>query len=414
MNYHSLISYEKKYGKCDNDLIIVISAFVNYDLLLRHLGYLSEQTFQKFDVLLILGVPFDDKKLGEYLKKRKFRFGVILAKENKRRGCSGAFFTGQKYVLENNYRYMIMADDDCMPIDKQLVENLYKNREKRYLSGKVDLRVTKDFVIKSPDAGASHYTLYDTDILRKYGLYYMPLFHGADDGEYFERIREKKYIIDNYVEHPYSFGGKFVLANLDRAMLFFIASLCIMKNPRSTIHNLALFSFFLPVYLIFFPSYGKKLFFILSELLLTYTFGKKASEKIKSGFETFISSEKDISIENFRIIDDANPEYTIKAQSNKILSIMLNAASNLRKNIVTKNTFSYLKIVALAITARKIYAKTGDDRYLLIADNSNPITHLLRILCFILLFPVFFAAMFIFFIPIKIIKQPNTLGYGLD
>jgi len=93
---------------------------------------------------------------------------------------------------------------------------------------------------------------------------------------------------------------------------------------------------------------------------------------------------------------------------------MLNAASNLRKNIVTKNTFSYLKIVALAITARKIYAKTGDDRYLLIADNSNPITHLLRILCFILLFPVFFAAMFIFFIPIKIIKQPNTLGYGLD
>jgi hypothetical protein len=415
MRFSELVSYTREYGAAGHGLLVAIPAFRDYDGLVRHLAYLSKQSFQDFDVLLVLGVPFDDKRMQAHVERSKFKFGVIIAKENERRGCSGGFFACQKYALEKGYKYEILADDDCMPIDPGLIEALYASREKRYVSCTMEFVVDKNYRKTMVGTGPSQYTLFDTGLFRKYGIYYLPLFHGADDGEYMERLSGvPKFVLPNKVEHPYSLGGKFVLSNLDRAMVFFNASLIIMRSLRSTLYNLALFCIYLPTYFLFFPEYGKRLFSTMLRLLLTYTYGKAALDAMKSGFEKSIFTAKEAGIQLFDELDDTKPEYVSGSSGKKLLSLVSNAISWLRKDVVVINTFSYLKVALMAITARKLYAKIGEDRYLLVADNRNPVLHAARLFAFAFFVPLFALFVFPAFFLVKALKQPNTMGYGLD
>jgi hypothetical protein len=62
MKFSELVSYAKDYPRGERkDLLIIIPAFKEYGNVTRHLKLLAKQDFQAFDVLLILGVPFDDK-----------------------------------------------------------------------------------------------------------------------------------------------------------------------------------------------------------------------------------------------------------------------------------------------------------------------------------------------------------------
>jgi hypothetical protein len=415
MKFSELVSYAKDYPRGERkDLLIIIPAFKEYGNVTRHLKLLAKQDFQAFDVLLILGVPFDDKKMQEYLKKSKFRFGVIMAKENERRGCSGGVFTGQKYALEKGYKYAIMADDDCLPLDRALVGALYANRGKRFVSCITNYAVTKDFKVQQVGSSPTQYTLFDTDVWKKYGLYYLPLFHGADDAEYVERIREPRTIIKNRVEHPYSLGGNFIFKNLDRAMVFFNAALIIVKDIRSVLYNLCLFSLFIPIYSIFLPEYGRKIAATMLRLLLTYTYGKKAIDAMDSGFRNFIFEKKDAEFKGFEKVFDKNPEHVANSLGGRAISVILESVSMFRKDIVVLNTFSYLKVVLTAVFAKRLYARVEEGRYLLMADNSNPLLHLARLVGWVVFTPLFALIMFPLFLVIKAIKQPNTMGYGLD
>ena len=67
-----------------------------------------------------------------------------------------------------------MADDDCMPVDRKLVEALYSNRKSGYALPTTRF-VADGYINKGLLAGASQYAFYSTDIFRKYGLYYLPL-----------------------------------------------------------------------------------------------------------------------------------------------------------------------------------------------------------------------------------------------
>jgi hypothetical protein len=415
MKFSELVSYAKEYPKGKRkDLLIIISAFKEYGNVTRHLEMLAKQDFQAFDVLLILGIPFDDKKMQEYLKKSKFKFSVIMAKENERRGCSGGFFTGQKYALEKGYKYAIMADDDCMPVDKTLVEALYANREKRFVSCITNYAVTKDFKVQQIGSSPTQYTLFDTDVWKKYGLYYLPLFHGADDAEYVERIKEPRTIIKKTVDHPYSLGGNFIFGNLDRAMVFFNAALIIVKDIHSVLYNLCLFSVYLPIYLFFLPDYGRKIFATMLKLLLTCTYGKKAIDAMNSGFRKFIFEKKEAEFSGFEKVYDKNPEHVADRRRDKIQTVLSESISMFRKDVVVLSTFSYLKVVMTAVFAKRLYARVEDGKYLLMADNSNPLLHLARLVGWAIFTPLFAIMMFLLFLPIKAIKQPNTMGYGLD
>jgi hypothetical protein len=286
MEFKQLVSYCKPMRQLKTDLIIVITSFDSYGLVVSHLKLLSKQTYQRFNVLLVLGVAFDDKKLGAYLEENQFAFGIILAKENDRRGCSGGFFTGQKYALENGYEYIIMADDDCMPVDKGLVEALYSKRAAKYVRP-TTVFVAGSYRKKGFAAGPSQYSLYSAEVFREYGLYYLPLYHGADDGEYMERVKQPYIHIPNNTEHPYISGMR-LFGVFDRQWLFMLQSLIIMRSIRTTLYNLTQYAFMAAVSLCFLPPYGRRLFVLMNGLLLTYTYGKEANRRVRSGYEKSI------------------------------------------------------------------------------------------------------------------------------
>lgn len=413
MRFEEFVAYTKEYGKRETDLLLVLTSYVSYADVERHLGDLAKQTFTNFNLLLVLGLPFDDVKLQAHLEKKKYPFGIVLAKENERRGCTGGFFEGQKYALEKEYKYIVMADDDYVPIDRTLMESLYKNREKGYVVPTVNF-VEGEYRKQGFGGGPAQYSLFSVEVFKKYGLYYMPLFHGADDAEFVERMGGRKgFQIQERVEHPY-IAGRRLFSLFDRALLFLLQAIIIIKDGRTLLYNMAQFAFMLSVALFFLPKYGRRIFAAMSALLLTYTYGKKAHAKAKSGYEEFITDTKAAHEGKFETVDEMDAKYIDEGGRKKLGGIVGEMLRTLRKNVVVENTFSFSKPFFLSILARKVHVRLGENKYLLLGDNGNVFLHFVKLLAFAVFLPAYFALLMVLFVPIKMLKQPKTMGYGLE
>jgi len=396
------------------DLLIIMPAFASNENVEKHLNYLSGQTFKLFNVLVIAGVPFDEKRLLRFIEKKRLGFGVIVAKENDRRGCSGAVFAGQKYALEKGYGYTILCDDDCMPVDPKLVENLYAQRHAGYVACTRHLviggyrRILNDL---TPNYGLLQYCLISTALLRRHGLYFMPLFHGADDGEYASRIeKEPKALISNYVEHPYIAGMR-LFSMFDRSWLFILHSLIIMRRWKGVLYDLAQLSFFMAASLLFLPKYGRKLFAIMTGLLLSYTYGKEALQRLNTGYADFI--EKGGSLPAGAVVIRETDSSSIDMPpASKLYIAFASALRCIRKDVVVENSMSFFGVFAIAALARTLRVRSGDGR-LLLASNKNPVIHALKIALLPFICAAYFLLMLLLFVPIKILRQPRTEGYGL-
>lgn len=413
MKFSELVLYTKEYGKKGTDLLLVLTSYASYPDVERHLGDLERQTFADFNLLLVLGLPFDDVKLQALLERKKYPFGIIIAKENERRGCTGGFFAGQKYALEQGYKYIIMADDDYVPIDKTLIESLYANREKGYVVPTVNF-VEGEYRKQAFAGGPAQYSLFSTEIFKKYGLYYLPLFHGADDAEFMERMGSRKgFQVQERVEHPY-IAGRRLFSLFDRAWLFLLQALIIIKDRGALLYSLAQFALMLSVALFFLPKYGRRIFANMSALLLTYTYGKRAQEKAKSGYEGFAVERGAARSGKFETVDEMDARYIDEPGKKKMGGIFGEMLRTARKNVVVENTFSFSKPFFLSILARKVYVRLGENKYLLLGNNGNVLLHAAKLLAFAVFLPAYFALLIALFVPIKILKQPKTMGYGLD
>jgi hypothetical protein len=376
----------------------------------RHLALLSRQTFQRFNVLLVLGVPFDDAALEAWVLRRHFKFGAVLAKENDRRGCSGGFFTGQKYALEHGCKHVIMADDDCMPADRRLVEELYRNRSKGYVAP-TTVFLEGSYRKKGFQAGPTQYSLYSDDVFKKYGLYFLPLFHGADDAEYMERVGQAPFHIKNFTEHPYISGMR-LFSMFDRQWLFFLQALIILKSPKATFYNLVQFAFMCAAAFTFMPGYGRRIAWAMDSLLLSYTYGKAASDRAHSGFEKFIFAREKGFFSACQKIEENDASYLDSAGPSKLLRQISRSALLFRKDVVVEKTFSFVFAFFAAIFARRLHVRISDGKYLLFADNSSLPLHFARLLAFPAILAIQ-ACICVLFVPIKLLRQPRTLGYGL-
>lgn len=408
MDYSSLVSHTQKFGVRRSGLLIIMPAYANLENVKRHLLLLARQTYQGFNVLVVAGVPLDEKALGAFIAQKKFRFGVIVGKENEQRGCSGAFFAGQKYALENGYEYIIMTDDDCMPAHRNVVRALYEKRHVGYVASTrhlvqgADKKVIRDF-------GVAQYCLLSCALLKKHGLYFLPLYNGADDGEYAERLSgEKKARVDEFVEHPY-IAGQRLFSMYDRSWHFFLQSLIIMKSPRSLFYNLLSLGFLMGASILFLPPYGARTAYFMAQLLLSFTYGKAAAKRMKSGYQSFLARSPPA---NFTKWNGGKGGYIASGQASKAAGAASSFAAAFRRDIVVEKSDSFVKCHAIGMAARKSYVKT-DGGYLLLSDNSNALLHAIRLALFLPISLLYCIAIGALFVPIKILRQPKTEGYGL-
>jgi len=405
MRFSNLADIIKRYGKIKSDTLIIIPLLQEYDALSKHLDFLSQQSSKNFDVILLLNQLSDESKVLNFLDKNKFDFSIILSKRKEDTGSAGGFFTGQKYALEEKYNYMIMADVDCMPIDKQLIENLLKHKDKDYVGLSVNSTVEGKRVGSSPASVVSWYSLISTRLVKKYGLYFMPLYFGGDDLEYMERIGVSPYIIPNRARHA---DTTTVCHSPERYWLYILNMVATSKISKHFAICLLTIIMQLPIFLMFSPQYGKKLHNSLLMFLLTCSYGKKVAEKIKrTGFQKYIV-QKD-NFKDFKIL-----KYGADFGNSWSLKLLTVIKQTLRKNVIVEQCNFISVSMLITIFSKKVLFKVGKDRYLLTADNSNLLFHILKLLLLSVYLPIFVVFISTIYIPLKILKQPNTMRYGLD
>ncbi len=392
-------------------LLVAIPCFSEAELLQKHLQLLEGQKGANFDVLVVLGNGFDGEAAKALLKPAR-PFSLILLKREEDTGSAGGFFTAQKFALDEGYEHIVMADVDCLPMDAGLLAALHAKREAGLVSP-TEVFEKEDGGVFAPAAGERarftpiyHYTLLSARLMRKYGLVFAPAFHGAEDAEYAERLRgETRVFVDERVSHPFIIGDR-TYRKPDRFWAYTLNTILLVRGPRWALNLLRLLLSALVMFF-FFPPFGRTMAVRMMGLLFGYAYGKRAMDSLKADLGPYLVQEAGLPQKAVRV---SYPQYlALGALAGELFRAKL---SNFRKEIVIEGSSNDLLVTMQAAWARRAYYKTG-GQYLLIADNCPLLCHLIRMVLFVLALMPFMALSLLIFLPIKLLRQPDTNWYGL-
>ncbi|HII54152.1 hypothetical protein COT30_03460 [Candidatus Micrarchaeota archaeon CG08_land_8_20_14_0_20_49_17] len=411
---NELLSDIRTIGSIGSKTLIIIPFYAEYNILEKHLNHLAKQTMHDFDVILVPEPTSDEHRLVEIVRRVGCPFGVIIAKRKFNSGGTGGFFTGQKYALAHGYKYMILADADCYPVDKELVENLIKNGEHGFVSPK-GITTNNDQLLDSvparPAASPGHYSLFSREFIRRIGLYYAPLFYGTDDVEYnirIQKINAKPFTVENYCESTL-FGHGTLDRKFVKYWLYLLNELVIYTDAIGFLKLSAKFILSLACVLLFFPEESKKVFQIMLGQALAFSYGKPAYDALaKPNILRILKSDEVPGIANYLQIDNTErlPSWLGKSLG-ELFALF-------RKDVLVSDNVFGFRAILNAAAARKLAYKIDDERVLLAAGNKNILIHLGKLFLFVFLSPLLLMIFLVVFVPIKIVKYPKTMGYGLD
>jgi hypothetical protein len=303
-----------------------------------------------------------------------------------------------------------------MPADPGVVGALYSRREAGYVypDQRLVLEKGKGTVTeKSPCT--DHYVLFSRSVFERRGFIYAPIYWGADDVEFAERIsKEKSCKVPNFVEHPYSFAGSSVLKNPPKTWIYSMSLMTIMGFGISNFITILYFCAMSSVSLLFIPMYGIGLFITMMSLLASFKYGKEAYGAISKSIKGPVYLPNAGLPGSIKAIDDSDLLYFERNLLGNLFQIFTESMSCFRKDVIVVNSFSELKTLLLCCFCRTVYLRIDNDNSMLMSSNRNILFHIIRILAlpvFTAIYSILFLAAFI---PIKLLKQPKTIGYGLD
>ena len=190
---------------------IVVVTYNRLQLLKEVIESLRKQAFQDFQIIVVNNGSTDET--SQWLLDQKDIYTIT----QKNLGGAGGFFTGMKYVAENEYRYCWIMDDDVICDRNALAELLKVHSDIDNVgfvcssvfapnglamnSPHIDCRNNLnsypgwyDIIDKGAikvDAATFVSVLFTTDLIRKIGLPYKEFFIWGDDSEYTSRISAK-------------------------------------------------------------------------------------------------------------------------------------------------------------------------------------------------------------------------------
>jgi hypothetical protein len=184
-----------------------------------------------------------------------------------------------------------------------------------------------------------------------------------------------------------------------------------LDAPR--IKSAVFFGFLLSISAFFIPMYGPSLFATMTSLLFSYKYGKGAFDRIEPSIRKTVLPKSGIPA-GLEAIDDSDTGYLEISSGTKLLSILKGAIPFFRKDVVVLNTFSYFKVIVLGCFCRTLYFRLDEDHYMLISRNESALPHVAKLLLLPLFAALYCGLVLLVYIPSKIIRQPRTMGYGLD
>ena len=172
-----------------NDILVIIPTANGGESLRKHLKSLEKQTFREFDIMIIYG-----KK--NFISNKKLN--IINVHESEKIGSAGAFYLGGRIALEEGYKTVVFADDDCIPSENLLMEiNSAVGNGKKIIH-------TQYREKGLPDSSPNHYGAVTREVLEKIGMVYLPFFFGGEDYEWGGRLArsgEEIFTVDAGVIH---------------------------------------------------------------------------------------------------------------------------------------------------------------------------------------------------------------------
>jgi glycosyltransferase involved in cell wall biosynthesis len=402
--YASLLLERRK----NNQVLIVMPFYNNYETIAKHLELLSKQTISDFDIIIVASVVSEEKKLREIIDGGNFKFGIVLVKRKEDTGSAGGYFTGEKYALENGYSAIIIGDDDCLPVEPTLIEKTVLGWKGGALATAPESRFLMDGEISYTSRSIPFYGLLDMSLLKKNGLHYLPMYIGADDWEFaFRTIRGLViFNVDANVTHP---ARHTIFANFHRSMLYRINMMLLVVPDRIEDYMYS-FAVVCPIYMVFGSRRARAGGFHILKSVLSHRFGKDAlmvesayGEKQPERFDVIISSSKTRGRQGAQPYDYSK----IRGGFGKLPGF----AKTVAGKVVLLDVVNNFAVLLSMMLAKETWIESTKGTYL-IARNSGFVTLVCKFFIFGLVLPVFLAGGIMTYL-INWFRKPNTRGYGL-
>lgn len=268
--------------KKKSDTCILLLTFNQKEILVNNLGYYLNQNC---DVLIVDNNSNDGT--FEFLSDNfQENFNVISL--NRNLGGAGGFATGLEYIIQREYKFVIITEEDAIPLDEDLIQGLLENKAENRIVRTIYSEINNKSL-------AFHFSLYDVDLIKLCGVVNLNYFFRNDDWEFYSRIitiskfynkKISEIVINKRYSHPIrKVGFNFANTYFDIRNSLRSYSLFPVKNSFSDINKV-----------------------IISSLLnSTHRF-------LSSGDLSFIK------IVYFSIFDFLRNEYTEKANNNLLLN----------------------------------------------------------------------------------------------
>jgi hypothetical protein len=419
-------------------LLIVVPFFNEVETVLKNLDYLQKQTFKNFDVALCYSVEgekfFDARKLKRELEKRKYGFTIYMLKAEFESGFPTGFFSGEVFAIKHNYEALIYSDSDAFAVNENLVRILFEEYKKEnkvifpfftYINGTEKI---------GSGLNPHNFLLMPVNILEKVGLHYLPMMHG-DDINYTRRIVNEaknriKYIGEDLVLsiHPY----KIETTITPKLSLYFHVAKHTALSKQELFFQIIFISFTHFIIFLFDKNQMKyKAFFEdIKELISEIVYNEKITlKKIRENMFSYIKNYKTVEKKDFEKINKENiflvengasmlmwREQRIKIEyAKRVLQEILKVTGSMKKvfrKICVRDRKNLLEDLLCFILGKQYWIKKG-DKYILIADNTNPVVHAIKIIVLVLIYPLFLILYVVVTIVAKA-KYVDTRNYGTD
>jgi glycosyltransferase involved in cell wall biosynthesis len=403
-DYASVLLERRKNGQ----VLIVMPFYNNYAAIAKHLELLSKQTTSDFDVVIVASVASDEKKLREIIDGGNCKFGLVLVKRKEDTGSAGGYFTGEKYALENNYRAILIGDDDCLPVEPTLIEKSIREWKGGALAVAPESRFLMDNDVSYTSRAIPFYGLLDVSLLKKNGLHYLPMYIGADDWEFCLRVvRDVKVSgVDAYVTHP---ARHTIFANFHRSLMYRV-NLMLLVVPDRIQDFIYSFAVVCPAYMVFGSQRARAGGLHMLKSVILHRFGKDAlmaesayGEKTPEKYDAIISSSKDRGRQGAQPYDYSK----IRGGFGKLPGF----AKTVAGKVVLLDVINNFAVILSMMLAKETWIESTKGTYL-IARNSSFASAFVKTIILGLMLPFFLIGGILAYLA-SWLRKPDTRGYGL-
>jgi GT2 family glycosyltransferase len=376
-----------------SNICLVIPTFNQYNITKDTINKLKEQTIE-FDIVIVDNAS-NDNTYENFIKEFS-DITLLLATENY--GGAGGLFLGEKYAYDKQYEYIILSDNDAIPIDNDLIESIVDLSDKNTI---VDF--INDADEYNPSLKIFHYGCYHREIITKIGFIDYKLFIYGDDVEYSLRL-ESNQIKRTFVEKRYWHPMKYHYPS-NRIYFDIRNELENAKNYKTRrIHTLnTLFSKFL--FFLFFEKTKLRIYlYALKDWLLNRWDNSYIEQNLKSDIEYSslpIASFNKLIKEESKKIFVVNHKRIVEILTCKYEKYKLRKIFRICNQIIIQNVYTYPSLVA----KKFLYIVSIDDKNVVFFEKQNNV--ITNVLILIVIVPFLLLFLFFVFCAIYLKKKDN-------